>query len=360
MSLNVKKGLLSLILGVFLISGVSADAMGSGKPAAFVNLFGERIVIGMTELNQKLANYQAAATQNGADASKFTQSSVLDILINDEIVVAGAKHEGIVATDDIKEKLYTSNYNSYATQYNKSTGKDIDRATYDKQIATAYGSVDAFKTTLGEQYVLSQYLKAKEPTLMDASSISISDDEISSFYRTNKTQFVNPESAKIAQIFIPFDADNKSADQANKTRLENVVKMIKANSITFEAAVTQYSQDTGSVNNGGEIGWVTMDDTQGIQKILGESFFNTCMSTPVGEISSVVTSTSGYHIIKVLSHIQAKFLALTDPINPDSKVTVKSYIGNYLGQAKAKANYQQAIADVIQDLRKQASIQKLV
>jgi len=360
MSLNVKKGLLSLILGVFLITGVSADAIGSGKPAAFVNLYGERIVIGMTELNQKLANYQAAATQNGADPSQFTQSSVLDILINDQIVVAGAKHDGIVATDDIKDKLYTSNYSAYAAQYNKSTGKDIDIATYDEQITKAYGSVDAFKTTLGEQYVLSQYLKAKEPALLDTSSISISDDEINSFYRTNKTQFVNPESAKVAQIFIPFNTDNDNADQTNKTLLENVVKMINANSITFEAAVTQYSQDTGSVNNGGEIGWVTMDDTQGIKKILGQTFFDACMSTPVGKISSVIKSTSGYHIIKVLSHTQAKFLSLTDTINPDSKVTVKSYISNYLGQAKAKENYQKAVADMIQNLRKQASIQKLV
>lgn len=355
----VRKCMLSFVLGVFALSGVFADAIGSGQPAAFISLYGEKTAIGMTELNQKVASYKAAASQNGGDASQFTQGNVLDIMINDQLVLIAAKHEGLEVTDSLKDNLYTSQFSSAVQQYKQQSGVTLTQEAFDKQVVSAYGSVDNFKTTLAQQYLLGQYLKKKQPDLMD-SNVTVSDDDIKSFYRSNATQFVNPECAKVAQIFIPFDKDDSTQDAKNKALMEKLHGEIENGDITFEKAVAQYSKDEGSVNNGGEIGWVTMDDTQNIKKLLGDTFFNACMETDVGKISDVITSTSGYHIIKVLSHVQAKFLKIDDPINPDSKTTVRDYISNYLKQQQAQKNYQLAINNVVTDLRKQATITKLV
>ncbi len=106
---------------------------------------------------------------------------------------------------------------------------------------------------------------------------------------------------------------------------ESIVNDINAGKITFEKAVQQYSQDTASKNIGGDIGWLTMDDTS-TKQLLGDAFFNTAFDTEVGKISSVVESNSGYHILKVHAHNDFKVLDLDDPINPNTTVTVRQYI----------------------------------
>lgn len=63
--------------------------------------------------------------------------------------------------------------------------------------------------------------------------------------------------------------------------------------------------------------------------------------------------------MKILAHGDAKFLALTDKIGPDTTATVFDYIKQNLQQQKQQEAIQKAESDMIKDLRSQARIKVL-
>jgi peptidyl-prolyl cis-trans isomerase SurA len=220
-------------------------------------------------------------------------------------------------------------------------------------VNTNFGSVESYKKMISEQLMVDSYVRMKKAAELNK-PVSISETEISSFYRKNKTQFVSPETVKLSHIFIPF-TDNEETNAKNKDTLERVALQLHSGSLTFEKAVVQYSQDTRSKTKAGDIGWLTMDDTQSRQG-LGDTFFDMAFSTEVGDTSDVVTSKTGLHILKVLAYNETKILGLNDQINPDTTTTIHDYITSQLTGAKQQEIYYSAINSLVEDLRKSASV----
>ena len=201
--------------------------------------------------------------------------------------------------------------------------------------------------------MVDSYVRLKKADVLNA-AITIPDSEINSFYRKNRTQFVSPETVKLSHIYIPFAADQATNDK-NKAMLEEVAANIKAGKMTFEKAVVDYSQDAQSKNKAGDIGWLTMDNTDALAG-LGDAFFDVAFSTEVGTTSSVVTSLTGYHILKVLAYNEPKILGLDDPISPNTTSTIRDYIKSELTAAKQQETYYKAINSLVDDLRKSATV----
>jgi parvulin-like peptidyl-prolyl isomerase len=76
----------------------------------------------------------------------------------------------------------------------------------------------------------------------------------------------------------------------------------------------------------------------------------------VGEISGVLQSNIGFHIIRVTEKIPFRLLALDDPIPPQNKSTVRDQISAQLLQQKQAEFYQQALRDLLDELKKKAEI----
>ncbi|MGI6176830.1 MAG: peptidylprolyl isomerase, partial [Christensenellales bacterium] len=108
----------------------------------------------------------------------------------------------------------------------------------------------------------------------------------------------------------------------------------------------------------GDIGWLTMDNEEALAG-LGDEFFDVAFSTDVGATSGLVTSKTGYHILKVLAYSPVKLLGLDDPISPNNDATIRSLIEEELGQAKRQEIYVKAINDMVADLRKSATVKIL-
>ena len=76
----------------------------------------------------------------------------------------------------------------------------------------------------------------------------------------------------------------------------------------------------------------------------------------VGEISGVLQSNIGFHIIRVTEKIPFRLLALDDPIPPQNNSTVREQISAQLLQQKQAEYYQQALMDLLAELKKKAEI----
>ena len=92
---------------------------------------------------------------------------------------------------------------------------------------------------------------------------------------------------------------------------------------------------------------------------MGENFFDKVFELDAGEVSGVIESLAGYHIVKVSVHNEAKILGIDEKTSPTESTTVRDYITSYLYQEKANEVYQQAFVSLVADLKSQASIKYL-
>lgn len=331
-----------------ILTSTMLFAASIGAPAATVRLT-KTTPISVAELDAEMARYQASATQSGADPSSVDPLQVLGLLINNELFRQGAARDGVKITDSMIDQAYASQKANIESTY----GQKLTDAEFEQVINSNFGTVAAYKKMLGEQLMVDTYVRMKKASELNK-PVSISETEIASFYRKNKTQFVSPETVKLSHIFIPF-TENEATNNANKATLDRVAQQLRSGTLTFEKAVVQYSQDTPSKNKAGDIGWLTMDDEQALLG-LGESFFDVAFTTEVGDTSDVVTSKTGFHILKILAYNETKILGLSDQINPDTTTTIRDYITAQLTGAKQQEVYYGAINSLVEDLRKSATV----
>lgn len=82
-------------------------------------------------------------------------------------------------------------------------------------------------------------------------------------------------------------------DQQARLKLEEIAADIKSRKTTFAAAAKEYSQDPGSANQGGDLGWATPD-------IFDPAFRDALTKLHKGQISAPVHSSFGWHLIELL------------------------------------------------------------
>ena len=92
---------------------------------------------------------------------------------------------------------------------------------------------------------------------------------------------------------------------------------------------------------------------------MGENFFDKVFELEAGDVSSVIESLAGYHIVKVSVHNQAKFLGIDDKTSPTETTTVRDYIKNYIYNQNVSEKFQQAFLSLVNDLKSEASIKYL-
>lgn len=82
-------------------------------------------------------------------------------------------------------------------------------------------------------------------------------------------------------------------DQQARLKLEEIAADIKSGKTTFAATAKEYSQDPGSANQGGDLGWATPD-------IFDPAFRDALTKLHKGQISAPVHSSFGWHLIELL------------------------------------------------------------
>lgn len=226
----------------------------SAQLAARVNGVG----IPLDVFNRQAAQAQAALTQNGGldpksqagqDAIKSLRQQVLDQMINDVVIGMQADREGIKVTDD-----------------------DLNARL--AQMIQDAGSVDK----------LNEYLTKNQLTLADLCTQVR--NQLLGEAMLNRITAAIPASADqvhAAHILVPTAAE---ADQIRTQLL---------NGADFATLAKKYSKDEASAANGGDLGWFP-------KGVKDPNFEAVAFQLKVGEISQVVTTQFGYHIIKVLGH----------------------------------------------------------
>ena len=186
-----------------------------------------------------------------------------------------------------------------------------------ENIRKQFPSEEAFTQTLEQRNITLDALRAdaKESMQIDkmldaelASSIAVSAAQVTDFYEKNPTEFQQRERVRASHILIRFpeNADTAAKEQA-RIRAAEVLAEVKTGK-DFSGLAKQHSQDTGSAQNGGDLGFFERGQMVG-------PFDEVAFSLPAAQISDLVETTFGYHIIKIAER-QAERTVSLDEVRP--------------------------------------------
>ncbi len=193
------------------------------------------------------------------------------------------------------------------------TGEEVNEQM--KSIIDTYESEKDFEEALEELGVNKKFLEDELRSQILRSriydkvtyNVAVTDEEVEQYYEDNKdTLFLVPRSVKAAHILamFPWVLDNseetgEGREEARK-KIELVETELKSGS-DFEELAGEYSDDESTAENGGDLGYVSEGQ-------MVEEFEEALFSLGIGEVSDIVETDYGFHIIKVYDieeeHIQ--------------------------------------------------------
>jgi peptidyl-prolyl cis-trans isomerase D len=125
-----------------------------------------------------------------------------------------------------------------------------------------------------------------------ASQVSLNADDVKTYYEQNKARYSAPEERKASHILVRLERGAKDAERKAATaKAEELLKQARGGA-DFAALAKANSQDPGSAANGGDLGYFTRDT-------MVKPFADAAFSMKEGELSGVVESEFGLHIIKL-------------------------------------------------------------
>ncbi len=161
---------------------------------------------------------------------------------------------------------------------------------YTAAIQVDDAAVEAYYKAHQAQYMTPESAKLQYAELrLDqiAAQIKPTDAELHAAYDKNKERYNEPEKRHARHILIPTGKDDAAAQKL----AQDVYAQAKAGK-DFAALAKQYSQDPGSADKGGDLGWADRNQFVG-------PFADALFSMNVGEIRGPVKTQFGYHIIRL-------------------------------------------------------------
>ena len=189
---------------------------------------------------------------------------------------------------------------------------NLDSSTFVKQVKLSDSAISDYYSKNAQEFQMPERANVEFVVLSAdslLSQVSVPDDEVKHYYEEHQADFGTQEQRQAAHILITVAKQATEADkQAAKAKAEHVLQQVKQSPAKFAALAKQYSQDPGSAANGGDLG---MFGRGAMVKPFEDSVF----SLKVGEVSNLVLSDFGYHIIKLVAVKAAKIQPLGEVKN---------------------------------------------
>jgi peptidyl-prolyl cis-trans isomerase D len=137
-----------------------------------------------------------------------------------------------------------------------------------------------------------QYLVMSPATL--SAAVKPSDADLKKYYDDNIARFKTQAQVRVSHILITAPKDASAADKAKaKQQAETLLAQVKAHPDQFAQIAQKNSQDPGSAAKGGDLGYFSRGMIAG-----GQAFDDAAFGLKKGEISGIVQTDFGYHIIE--------------------------------------------------------------
>ena len=249
-------------------------------------------IIGMPEFQKdgKFSQeiYDKVLQNNQLTPKKFEESIRNDLLIQQ--VRDGLQKLTFIPPNNLAETLKAT------SQQREISIAEFKTKEYMTKANIAEKDMQAFYDQNKSKFLAPEQVKAEFVVFSLANilpTINVTEDEIKSFYKANADKYQNQQQREASHILIAASKNAPPAEKAKaKAKAEDVLNQIRKNPKQFEELASKYSQDPESAKKGGDLGSFG-------RGMMVKPFDDAVFSMKVNEISNVVESDFGYHIIKL-------------------------------------------------------------
>jgi peptidyl-prolyl cis-trans isomerase D len=232
--------------------------------------------------------YKAVLAMNGKTPAAF-ESGVRQELAMQQL--NAAIQSTAFAPNAVASRL--SDLNDQEREVQQMTFKPAD---FTSQVKVTDEMLQTYYDQNGAQFEIPAQIKADYVVLNSdaiASQVNVSDADIKAYYDQNIKQYTEGEQRRASHILIAVKKNASDADKAAaKAKAEKILTQVRKNPADFAKLAKQYSDDPGSAQRGGDLDYFGKD-------MMTKPFENAVFALKQGEISDLVQSEFGYHIIEV-------------------------------------------------------------
>lgn len=273
------KTIIKVFLFCFLVTGCS---MQNKDVALIVN--GKKIT------NQQMAQAVETFRQNVINTmpekalesfSSNLRATVARQLITNQLMIDEAKKRKISIDSNMVNKAFEKLRSSFSTP-----------AEFEKEMSEMGETEKSVKEELEKGALLDTLIK-----VILQQSDTVTEQDCRDFYEKNSSRYLSQPRYRASQIFLAADSvKERSKWEKSRKDVQQLAEKLKAGE-SFDAAMKKY--------NGGDIGWFKKGD---LKPVLD----NAISSKKIGEISEVVCTEVGFHILKKTEEENGKVLSFEE------------------------------------------------
>ncbi|MGL5439052.1 MAG: peptidylprolyl isomerase [Filifactoraceae bacterium] len=331
--------IISLYSALFLVSCNNTNVNSEATIIAKIN--GKEISLEEYEKNIVLFGGQYESVfgkdvwnQEIGDGITYRESfkkELFDRMITQELILQVAEKNGIEISDD---------------EINNELASFREKNENNTEFQTVLMENNIDDNFLKKQFKYELYLE-KYKTYITKNN-KINEESIENYYNSNTAKFTDDEVKASHILFKTIDDNFKTLSDSeieNKFVIaETVLKKIEQGE-SFEEMAIKYSEDKATSINGGDLGYFKAGE-------MVDEFDETAFALKVGEVSKIIKTIHGYHIIKVYDKIRE-----TLPLE-SVKEGIVAKLEMDLFDSKVKALYNNAEVEEFRDLIKSAGDEK--
>jgi peptidyl-prolyl cis-trans isomerase C len=265
--------------------------------------------------------------------ASFAENNTILVKMKDGKVITMSDFNRIIGYyDEEKQKVLAQNPPFKATILQRIVqGLVISKIARDKEFEKR-AEIREQLELLTDDLLASEYIKKEV-----VAKISVPEDDMKLFYKAHQEDFKAPEMVRARHILIKVDKSASGDDKKKaKDKAEGILKRIKSGE-DFAKLASEFSDDPGSKTKGGDLGLFQRGK-------MVPAFEEVAFSLNAGEVSDVVETRFGFHLIKVEEKKEAA-------IEPYDKV--KEKIGE-----KVRAEFKEArVAEFFEEAMKDAGVE---
>ena len=230
--------------------------------------------------------YETVLSQNRIVRREYEGSMRADLLLSKKQQLLGA---GLVINNHEVEQAYRRDFEKIEVEYlyfdpqifiDKTTVNDADLREYHQDNLQEFQTLNQFRM---------EYFTFSADHFKD--SVKVREREVRRYYKKNTDNYVTPPEIKARHILFKLPPDASEEKQREKReQLRELLVQIKAGS-SFEELAKAHSED-GTATEGGDLGWFKPGE-------MVAAFESAAFALTAGEVSDIVKSPFGLHLIKV-------------------------------------------------------------
>jgi len=300
----MKKVLFALLVALMTAMSGFADASASTGPDRIVAIVGREIILD-SDINEQELMLRLQFPESKSDPQ--LRKKILENMVNQKIILTKAKIDTVHVDEKSVDEQATARYNTLRADFPSATEME---ARFGLPVNRLKQHI---RDDIKDQQLVSEFRRKH------FRDVTVSYEETMAFYKQEKENLAEvPEQVSVSQIIkLPVVSEGEKRTALDK--IMAVQQKLRAGG-DFAGLAREYSDDPGSRESGGDLGLTRKGE-------LVPSFEKAANALKPGQISEIVESRFGFHIIQLIEkdgdRIHTRhILAVFDRSKTDASATV--------------------------------------